>query len=416
MRIVVTGQADIGQLADLLDTDGDIPAGDGGIPPVHEVRSLIERGHEVVLVTLDSTITDEIVLRGERLTVHVGPSRPRHGVRSLYREERAWLAATIRSLDPDVVHAHWTYEYALGALESGCPVVVTIHDAPLRIVRWNLPQHGTGRLPKRLATTAHWMLRAYMARRVARRSRFNIAVSPHTRNHFERVLGCRGEIVVIPNSMNPSLWRSDLTTARAADRPDDEPFRCAAVLGTWSDLKNGETLLEAFALVRASVPDARLLLVGGDFGADGEAASWARRRGLADGVDFVGRLANDDVAGLLGSVDLVVHPSREEACGMVIAEAQLASTAVIGGASSGGVPWTLGYGVAGALVDIGSAEQIAGAILALHDDPSHMLRLAQSGRALAARRYDPAAITVRIEETLRRCIDASGTSSAGPRR
>ena len=39
--------------------------------------------------------------------------------------------------DPDIVHAHWTYEFALGAIESRVPTVVTAHDAPLSILRLN---------------------------------------------------------------------------------------------------------------------------------------------------------------------------------------------------------------------------------------------------------------------------------------
>ena len=375
MKIVVTGQAALGQLRPYLDLDEDaeIPMGQGGVPPIHEIRMLIERGHDVVLVTLDSKVTKEVILKGDGLTVYVGPCRSQHAIRDLFREERRYLEATIRSIEPDVVHAHWTYEYALGALDSGSPVVVTIHDAPVRILRWNLPQHGNGRLMGRLARTIHWTIRAFMAWRVARRSRFNIAVSPHTRDHFIRVLRGRGEVEVIPNLMNPDLW-SDLrpSVPRATQTTDttktaDREFICVAVLGTWSDLKNGKTLLEALALVRASGTNARLLLVGGDFGPQGIAARWARRHNLAGGVEFVGQLSNLEVSDLLESADVLSHPSREEACGMAIAEAQLVSTAVIGGSDSGGVSWTLNYGIAGVLVNIESAEQIAGAIVALAD-------------------------------------------------
>ena len=412
MRIVVTGQVDIGQLAPYLDAGQDIPRGMGGIPPVHEIRMLLERGHEVEVVTLDPTITEQVVLHGDHLTVHVGPCRAERGVRDLFRQERRYLVSTIRALDPEVVHAHWTYEYALAALDSGCPVVVTIHDAPLRIVRWNLPQHGEGRLTRRLARTVHWALRASMAWRVARRSRFNIAVSPHTRDHFERVLRCRGEIDVIPNLINPDLWTALGSSGPTVWDPGTRPFLCVAVLGTWGNLKNCKTLLEAFALVRGSGTDARLQLVGGDYGPRGEAARWARRHHLAAGVDFVGALSNLEVAERLGAADVLVHPSREEACGMVIAEAQLASTAVIGGTASGGVPWTLEYGVAGALVDIGSAEQLAGAIVSVADDAAYRTELAEAGHSLAMRRYEPSDVIARIEAVLQRCIDASPPSPA----
>lgn len=400
MRILVTGQTDLTLLADLLDEPG--PRGMGGIPTAHEVRLLVERGHEVTVVTLDPTITDEVVLRGDRLTVHVGPCRAQHGIRDLYRTERAYLVQTIMTVRPDVVHAHWTYEYALAALDTGLPVTVTIHDAPLRIVRWNLPWHGTGSVKRRLARTTHWVLRASMAWRVARRSKFNIAVSPHARDHFRKVLRARGETVVIPNLLGSELWtESDRLDVRDPMQKV-RPFRCVAVLGTWGGLKNATTLLRSFALVRATRTDVRLSLIGVDFGIGGIAERWARRHGLTDGIDFIGPITNAEVAKVLRSADLLVHPSREEACGMVITEAQMALTAVLGGFDSGGVSWALGYGTAGELVDVGSAEQLAAEMTALLDDAGRRAELARAGRALAERRHAPTRVMQATEDMLRR--------------
>ena len=412
MKIVITGQTDLRLLSEYFDNDSEIPRGHGGIPPAHEIRMLVERGHEVVLVTLDSTLTEEVVLRGDRLTVHVGPCRPDHPIRNLYRQEREYLTATIRSIDPDVVHAHWTYEYALAALDSGYPVTVTIHDAPLRVLRWNLPQYGSGSLRNRFAQFIHWAIRGSMAWRVARKSRFNIAVSPHTRDHYQRVLRSRGEVEVIPNLMNPDVWSGGGPSEPSVPSDSSRGFVCTAVLGSWGELKNAKTLLRAFTLVRALGIDASLQLIGKDFGPHGPAALWARRHNLAGSVNFIGPISNLEVAELLKSTDVLTHPSREEACGMAIAEAQLASTAVVGGSSSGGVSWTLNYGVAGALVNVESAEQIAGAIVALANDSVYRDRLARAGHDLAMRRYEPSAIITAVEAILRRCMDATSPPSS----
>jgi len=131
MRVAITGQISLRQLADLLDQSAAVPAGLGGTPPLPEVRALIARGHDVSLVTLDPAVTSEVVLHGDRLTVHVGPFRERHAARDGFRIERQFVAETLLRCRPDVVHAHWTYEYALGALATRLPTVVTAHDAPL---------------------------------------------------------------------------------------------------------------------------------------------------------------------------------------------------------------------------------------------------------------------------------------------
>ena len=118
MRIAIAGQISLRQLADLLDEPAEVPAGLGGTPPLPEVRALIARGHDVSLVTLDPDLTREAVLWGDRLTIHVGPFRLRRAARDGFRIERQFMAGTLLRCRPDV-HAHWTYEYALGHWPPG---------------------------------------------------------------------------------------------------------------------------------------------------------------------------------------------------------------------------------------------------------------------------------------------------------
>ena len=115
MKIAIAGQVALRQLADLLEAPDSIPAGLGGTPPLAEIRGLLSRGHDVSLVTLDPTISEGIVLHGERFTVRVVPSRKHHAARDCYRLERRLVARALLNCDPNVVHAHWTYEHALGA-------------------------------------------------------------------------------------------------------------------------------------------------------------------------------------------------------------------------------------------------------------------------------------------------------------
>ena len=48
----------------------------------------------------------------------------------------AETVALIRDFKPDVVHGHWTYEFALGAMDTGLPCGVTAHDSPYTIVKY----------------------------------------------------------------------------------------------------------------------------------------------------------------------------------------------------------------------------------------------------------------------------------------
>jgi glycosyltransferase involved in cell wall biosynthesis len=141
-------------------------------------------------------------------------------------------------------------------------------------------------------------------------------------------------------------------------------------------------------------------MIGHGLGPGGPAESWAAERGLADGISFVGPLPRDRVLDSLATADILVHPSLEESFGMVIAEAQLAGVAVIGGTHSGGVPWTLDYNRAGRLVDVRKSASLAGAMRELALDSATRSRLARAGSDLAQRRYDPERLITSIEALL----------------
>jgi glycosyltransferase involved in cell wall biosynthesis len=396
MRVAITGQISLRQLADLLDESAAVPAGRGGIPPLAEVRALIARGHDVSLVTLDPDLTSEVVLRGDRLTVHVGPFRLRHAARDGFRMERQFVAETLLRCRPDVVHAHWTYEHALGALATGLPTVVTAHDAPLVILRHNLPTTRMGPLFTQVPAAAHWSIRAAMAALVARKAPRLIAVSPYVEYHFRHALRYRGEITVIPNLMS-SMSRRPVSPI---GRPPNEGTKFLTILSSWSARKNGTAAIEAFAEVRAGLPHSSLHMIGHGLGPGGPAESWATERGLAAGITFVGPLPHDQVLDYLANVDILVHPALEESFGLTMAEAQLTGVPAIGGAHSGGVPWTLDYNRAGRLVDVRSKSSLAAAMVDLAEDAATRSRLARAGAELARQRHDPERLITAIEALL----------------
>jgi len=396
MKVAIAGQISLRQLADLLDQPAAVPKGLGGTPPLPEVRALIARGHNVSLVTLDPDLTSEVVLRGDRLTVYVGPFRRRHAARDGFKLERQFVAETLLRCRPNVVHAHWTYEYALGALATGLPTVVTAHDAPLVILRHHLPTTRGGPLFAQVPVSAHFLIRTTMAALVASRTKRLIAVSPYVEHHFRHALRYRGEITMIPNMM-PSISRRPVSPI---EHPPNEGIRFLTILSSWGPLKNGTAAIEAFAQVRAGLYHASLHMIGHGLGPGGPAESWAVERGLADGITFIGPLPHDRVLDSLATADILVHPSLEESFGMAIAEAQLAGVAVIGGAHSGGVPWTLDYNRAGRLVDVRSTSSLAGAMRELALDSATRSRLARAGADLARQRHDPERLITAIEALL----------------
>lgn len=367
MRIALAGPVRVADLSAWLDLTAvtAVPSGMGGTPVTLLAAALLGRGHEVTVVTLNPGVAGEVVLGGPRLRVCVNPARPRHRARDAYRAERRLLTAALRRERPDLVHAHWTYEYALAALATGLPTLVTVHDWAPRILRM-MPD------PYRL-------VRLGMNARVLAGAGHLTTVSPYVAGRLAR--WGRRDVAVVGNGLDEGMFGAP----RRARQPG--PGVLVAVIDGFTRWKNVGALLRAHARLAAARPGLRLILVGGGHGPGGEAQRWARSQGLGEGVEFRGPVPYAQIAPLMGAADVCVHPSLEESFGMVVLEAMAQSLPVVGGARSGGVPWLLDGGRAGVLVDVTSPAAIAEGVSGLLDDPARWGGYAAAGRERAWERF-----------------------------
>src|SRR5688572_18838822 len=118
MHVGLVSGCSSGPLRDLLPDSGGVDLGCGASFIATLVRALIDRGHRVSVVTLSAELTDRRILQGPNLTYYVYPMRSKKKMRDLYKLEREGLRDGIRLAKPDVLHAHWTYEFAMACLET----------------------------------------------------------------------------------------------------------------------------------------------------------------------------------------------------------------------------------------------------------------------------------------------------------
>jgi L-malate glycosyltransferase len=385
----VLGPIELAEFREYLDAgslDDSSPRGMGGTPVTLLCKELLQRGCDLAVFTVDPSIETERVFEGRRLRIHFGPYSARDAT-NFFRREREFLLRAIARERPAFLHAHFTYEYALAAVESGLPHVVTAHDAPLNCLRYAfIPLLKTARTFKDHYATSRSIgfsiMRTIMAYKVARKAQSVTAVSPYVADHLRRYGFRGGRIDIVPNGM-PSV-----NFERLRNREPGREFTFATVLPQWSGLKNGRAAIEAFAKVRKVLPDAQMLMLGAGHSADGPAAAWAGQKGLKGGIEFIGQVPYAKLIGLLSRrVDVLVHPSLEEAHPMPLIEAMSLGMPAIGGDRVGGVPWTLGNGEYGVLVDVRSPDQIASAMLRLAQDEDTRARLGAAGREFAKRRF-----------------------------
>ena len=376
MRIAFATPIDLRALASWFQQPPEtLPTGMGSTAVTPLVAAFLKRGHSVVLFTLSRDVAEETVIRGPSLTAFVGPCRESGRARDLWRAEVDFLRVVIEREHPDFVHAHWTYEFALGALRSKRPTLVTIHDLPWNVLRYF-------RDPYRAARTL-------LAYRVAARATRYSAVSSDAARHFRRYFRPGAAIAVVPNFLDDQVFAIGSTRPVAP-----HPFTFCTVLQGFTARKNAKAALAAFAMVRRRNESARLLMLGEGFDDVGAASSWARTHGLAEGVTFRGALPYAEMLETLHTqADVLVHPSLDESFSMAALEAMALRKPVIAGVKTPGVRQVLAFGDCGLLVDVRRPPAIAAAMEKLAADID--LR-----EALAARAWDSAYARFRPDPVL----------------
>lgn len=312
--------------------------GIGGVPVFELANGLLEAGHRVTVITTTGvSSTQTASFRGDGIEVVVVATRPSgRAIKDLYRVERRSMSTVLRDIRPDIVHAHWTYEFELAAQDSGLPHVTTAHDAPFTILRHMRDPYRAARLA------------------VALRARPGIehmsAISPYMAMRWRRQMRYHAPIAVIPNSI-PTFSNAQ------PRRPSAHPT--VLEVADAGRGKNVRGLLRAFTLVRQEVPQAEIRLVGPGLGPHEPLARWAGSHGVATGVSFLGPMGRAELADEYSRAWVFAHASLEESFGLTVLEALASGVPVLGGRNSGGVPFVLGYGRAGWLTDVTDAQSFA---------------------------------------------------------
>lgn len=375
MRIALIGPFSGPSLSAGLSFQTPLPPGYPGAPLMTALaKGLVERGHRVAAISTDYyTPVEELepfrVFRGSGIDAYYCPQRPRSfrasgGRRGraldFFAFERACLRQAIEHFKPDLVHAHWAYEFAWAALDTGFPTLVTSHDSPLQVLRFS-PD------PYRLA-------RYFMARRVLRRCRHLTAVSPDLERDLRSLTSA--PIIVVPNPLSGPIVQAEPCTSQAF-----EGRTLVMVLNGWIKLKNGERALRAFGEARRRDPTLKLMCLGADYQPGGPAQQWAQSQGLAEGVQFKGAVPQAELVQHLRGSMALLHPSLLEACSMAIAEAMAVGLPVIAGSRTSGVSWQLDGGNSGVLVDVRDPSSMARAMVQLAADAAHWQALSRAAYA-----------------------------------
>lgn len=315
---------------------------------------------------------------------------------------RRFIKAPLPNNDLQIIHSLEAYPWGLYgrylAQRFGVPHVLTTHGRYGYVAadRWiDKVLYG------RVIRDAHTIVAVSEAVRAAINARFPV-----------RSNGAK--IIAIQNAV-------DATAFGAHGLPEYSPNLAAPLILSvtrFVSVKDIETAVRAFKVVRCRMPTARYAIVGPGNGANNFYCQRVKKlivdEGIS-GVEIVGRVARRELQNYYHRSTLLLHtaqtlPDDFEASGLILLEAGLFGLPVVA-SDSGGIPEVVTDKVTGLLAPERNAEALSLAILKLLADPVLAHRLGEANRRRALERnwpwymeqqqrlYEEAAITTSIPET-----------------
>lgn len=237
---------------------------------------------------------------------------------------------------------------------------------------------------------------------IYRKTRF-AAVSESTKSELIEKGIPNENVVVIPNCINQEQFPFAVVR-----NPETPPI--ITYFGRLKRYKSVHHLLEAFALVSKEFPTARLRIMGkGD--AEPELHSLAKRLGLlsemSPAIEFLGFVAEQDKARLLGESYCVVNPSMKEGWGIINIEANACGVPVIA-ANVPGLRDAVQHNVSGLLYEYGNVEELASVLRQILQN-NELHRRLQIGALTFARQFDWHFSTQVMIDEMQSCITSSNS-------
>ena len=297
--------------------------------PVSDLAiTLVQLGHEVTVIGIVMTADSVVSLKtqnGVNLIYVLGRRQEKLKAITFYSVERKSILSQIASINPDIVNAHWTYEYAIRVRSRSSENFVFVSDY-IRM-RWN-----------------------------------------------QRMFVSSGE--VIPNMNRLSIVKSN-ESARVNN---------VISVGNTNRRKNIRGLLAAWQMVVLTNPNLRLHIVGPGLGAGDSMAKEFDSKFEYGQVTWHGTITRHELSDLYSRCKVLVHPSLHESFGLIYLEAFASNLGVIAFEKSGSAREVMGN--AGLILKDSSLKSLADAILNLTSNQTLLNQLTENGRA-RLEKYSP---------------------------
>lgn len=231
-------------------------------------------------------------------------------------------------------------------------------------------------------------------------------VSRYTRGRFASAFGAHAALEYLPPGVDVARFSPDpVLRQEFRDRHELGDRPTILCLSRLVPRKGQDVLIRALPLIRRTIPDAVLVIVGGGPYAE-KLHALATRTGVADHVIFTGSVPAEELSAYHNIADVFAMPSRTrgggldvEGLGIVYLEASATGVPVVAGLS-GGAPETVVEGVTGTTVDGTDVDAVAMAILSILGDRATAAEIGAAGRRFVVDNWQWSQMAARLRQLL----------------
>lgn len=273
----------------------------------------------------------------------------------IHLRTRREVAQILRTHPVDVVHIHAgvVSPFAWGALraahEVGLPVLVTVHSV------WGPLARPGFRASRAVVRWDAWGAQLS-------------AVSDVAAAEIARALPGAGEVLVLPNAIDPADW----STYRVEGEPEELRISTVMRLAPRKRIIPFLKIIDQAQRALQGTPRLRVAVIG-DGPERARAERFVRDHGLESSVSFLGRLDRAEILEVFANTDLFLQPSVKESFGLAALEARSAGLPIIARSQTGTTQF-VHDGVEGLLAD--SDAGMAQAIMRVARDRALLDRIA----------------------------------------
>lgn len=281
----------------------------------------------------------------------------------------AWTTRRlIQRINPDIVHGQGTErDCAMEAILSGFPNVLTIHGN-MRVHASRPEQRGS----------AYYKMAAALETYCLKRTKGVVAISNYTKELVENLTA---KTWVLPNAVDRRFFEVI---------PAILPVPRILFVGSLNERKNPLGLLQACE--RFLKAGECTLAMAGQFNPESDYGKKVMAFASSlPGIDILGLMDRDALAAEFARSTVLVLPTFEDNCPMVVLEAMAAGLPVAA-SRVGGVPDLVQEGVTGLMFDPNSIEAIRDSISQLLANPETRAAFGAAARNHALKNFHPAVI------------------------